>query len=118
MEDMWKKFKEETRQDMENVKEFLRQASANPMIPEPSMFQPKPLEKIDPRISSQVVLEDEKSQTLISQIQDCAQDPLDVSKKKAYGSLAEMVRQLMEKENVSRAQAYRRAKKIVSEKSQ
>jgi hypothetical protein len=116
MEDMWKKFKQETSQDMENIKEFLRQASS-PIIPEPSMFQPKPLEKIDPRISNQVVLEDDKSQTLISQMPTCAQEPQDISRKKFYGSLTETVKQLMQNEQISRAQAYRRAK-ILAKKSQ
>jgi hypothetical protein len=105
MEELWKKFKEETKEDMEKIGEFLRESRfVKPMEKEPNSFQPQPLEKIERNISQQIVLDDENSKK-------------DVSSNKNYGSLTKTVKEIMAKEHISRAQAYRRAKKISTEKS-
>jgi hypothetical protein len=110
MEDVWKKFKEETKGDMEKINDFLKDPSLfKPDGAEPNSFQPRPLEKMEREISENIVIEDdEKSQSSISS----------VSSKKFYGSLSNVVKEMMEKEKISRAQAYRRAKKLAAEKSQ
>jgi hypothetical protein len=123
MEEIWKKFKEETKGDMERIEDYLKNASVlNPLDKEPNMFQPRPLERIDQEISNQVVLENEKSQTIIAQpVKDCVPEVSlvpEASRKKMYGSLSAAVKEIMEKEHVSRAQAYRKAKKMAAEKSQ
>jgi hypothetical protein len=122
MEEMWKKFKQETREDLEKINSFLQEPSlVKPLDKEPNIFQPKPLEKIDQEISNQIVLGDGKSQ-VVTQVQNCVPNMQncvpDVSRKKVYGSLKDIVKELMQKENVSRAQAYRKAKRILEEKSQ
>lgn len=128
MEDLWKKFKEETQESMQKINEFLNETSSdeksqsNEMIMEisqgpesiPQPMLPQPLPEIPP----QVVLDDEKSK--ISQLVEemfPAKKSLS-NRKKIYGKLRDVVKEIMKKENVSRAQAYRKAKKrILNDKS-
>ena len=140
MEDIWKKFKEETKEHMQKINEFLNEVSS---IEKPKLIEPeKPslipnFEKINetsanetsqmpqqtvwiekspneisgetskiPEQIQQVVLENETSQNS------------KLTRKEVYGKMRELVKEIMEKENVSRAQAYRKAKKRLLEKSQ
>lgn len=131
MEDIWKKFKEETKEHIQKINEFLNETFS---IEKPKLIEPeKPFlipnsEKINETSANetsqqtvwiekspseilnetfklseeiqQVVLENEKSQQS--------------SRKEVYGKMRNLVKEIMEKENVSRAQAYRKAKKNVS----
>jgi hypothetical protein len=102
MEDLWKKFKEETKEHMEKINEFLKERSLNnENISNETKVEAKPEVKLNNEISQQIVLEDETSKNEISH----------VSRKDSYGKLKNLVKEIMEKEHVSRAQAYRRAKK-------
>ncbi len=94
MEDLWKKFKEETQESMRKINEFLNETSSN------EKSQTSELEVIKDetsKIGEQIVIEDEKS----------------ISRKNVYGKLKDVVKDIMERENVSRAQAYRKAKKRI-----
>jgi len=107
MEDLWKKFKQETKEDLLKIKEFLNETSLN-----------EKSEQVAKRISRHLVL-DEKTvlaiknanerldETSIKQINEKSQK---IPRKKIYGKLKDLVKEIMEKENLSRAQAYRKAK--------
>ncbi len=98
MEDLWKKFREETKDHMERINAFLKERSQNNGK---NSSEVKVEVKLGNEISQQIVLDDETSKNEISH----------VSKKDNYGRLKDLVKEIMEKEHVSRAQAYRRAKK-------
>ena len=103
MEDLWKKFKEETREHMQKINDFLHEKS---------------LEEKN-RLTEQEKIRNEMSNT-IQQTQQIVlnEDELINSQfpeKKSYGKLKNMVKEIMEKENLSRAQAYRLAKKRILE---
>ncbi len=104
MEDLWKKFKEETKEHIEKINEFLNELNEKSHFQEPLIINEK--SQIFEQ-TQQVVLEDEKSKRISH-----------VPRKKIYGKLKNLVKEIMEKENVSRAQAYRRAKKRFLENSQ
>lgn len=109
MEDIWKKFKEETKGDMEKIHSFIK--DMNTQIPgreEPNSFMPQRIENVELEIAQQVIIEDETLK----------KETTNVSKPKSYGSMSSMVKEIMEKYQISRAQAYRKARKLISEKSQ
>ena len=83
MEDVWQKFKSETSDDLKKIRNFLNEISHDEKSIE---------KKIVKRITSKV---SEKR----------------TPRKKIYGKLKDMVQEIMEKENLSRAQAYRVARK-------
>jgi len=117
MEDLWKKFKEETRGHIQKINEFLNEISSNEKsllneeitkneksqmpqpLPEPVLPVPQLPEHI-PQNFSQIYLENETSKN--SQ-----------TRKNNYGKLKQAVKEIMEKEHLSRAQAYRKAKKRI-----
>jgi len=94
MEEVWKRFKQETKEDLLKIKEFLNETSLN----EKSDQQTK-------RISRHLVL-DKETLTAIK----ANKKPKASSRKKIYGRLKNLVKEIIEKENISRAQAYRKAK--------
>jgi hypothetical protein len=98
MEDLWKKFKEETKEHIQKINEFLNETSSG--------------EKSHP--SETVEIKDETSD--MKQIQQIVLDneTSDNSRKNIYGKLKDTVKEIMEREHVSRAQAYRKAKKEFS----
>ncbi|NIM46954.1 MAG: hypothetical protein GTN40_02225 [Candidatus Aenigmarchaeota archaeon] len=102
MEDLWKKFKQETQEHIEKIIEFLSETSSNEksqlIEPEKPVIIPNNEISQLPEQTQQIVLEENKK----------FKEP---SRKKVYGKLKDLVKEIMEKENVSRAQAYRRAKK-------
>lgn len=100
MEDLWKKFKQETKEDLSKINEFLNEISH--------------LEKshqTTKRISRHLIL-DKETLTAIENINKKPQRKNKTSsRKKIYGKLKDLVKEIMERENLSRAQAYRVAKK-------
>ena len=107
MEDLWKKFKQETKEDLLKIKEFLNETSLN-----------EKSDQVAKRISRHLVLDEETvlaiknanerlDETSIKQINEKSQK---IPRKKIYGKLKDLVKEIMEKENLSRAQAYRKAK--------
>jgi hypothetical protein len=109
MEDLWRKFKEDTKEDMQKIHAFVKEMNTRiPMQENPNPFQPQRIENVEAEISQQIVLDDEKSKN----------ETCDVSKKISYGSMSGLVKEIMDKYQISRAQAYRKAKKLISEKSQ
>lgn len=142
MEESWKKFKEQTEESMRIINEFLDEISPNEKshsnekvtinnemsqepepIPIPTPTMPQPL----PEPSNQVFLDDEKPKIVelpkqlfvdkdeTSQlIQEMFYSKPLSNRRKTYGKLRDMVKGIMEKEHVSRAQAYRRAKRILN----
>jgi putative heme degradation protein len=86
MEDLWQKFKEETTEDLSKIKNFL-----NEMSHDEKSLEKKIAKRIVPKAASSV-----KSKT---------------PRKKIYGKLKDLVQEIMKKENLSRAQAYRVARK-------
>jgi len=143
MEESWKKFKEQTEESMRIINEFLDDISSNEKsqlrkqvimndeisqepepIPQPmSPTMPQPL----PEPTAQVFLDDEKykipelpKQMFVGKdetsqlIQEMFSGKPLSDRKKTYGKLRDMVKEIMEREHVSRAQAYRRAKRILN----
>jgi hypothetical protein len=97
MEDLWKKFKEETKEHMQKINEFLNETSldekSHPIETE-TKDETSEMEQVQ-----QIVLDNETS---------------DNSRKNIYGKLKYIVDEIMKREHVSRAQAYRKAKKEFS----
>ena len=86
MEDLWQKFKEETTEDLNKIKNFL-----NEMSQDEKSLEKKIVKHLSPKPARPV-----KTRT---------------PRKKIYGKLKDLVQEIMEKENLSRAQAYRVARK-------
>jgi len=86
MEELWKKFKEDTKEDLEKINEFLNS-----------------LEKSKTR-KKNIELKSSLSETSMK---------ISHERREIYGKLRDMVKQIMEKEKISRAQAYRRAKLLM-----
>jgi len=105
MEDLWKKFKQETEKHIEKINEFLNETS---------------LKEKSHLIEPEIILNNEKSQVpeQIQQVVLEEKTPKKLSRKQTYGKLKDLVKEIMEKENVSRAQAYRKAKKRFLKNSQ
>lgn len=89
MEDLWHKFKQETKDDLQKIRGFLDEISHH-----------------------------EKSQRTVAVVKRVAHVKKKSSKpktstprKKIYGKLKDLVNEIMEAENLSRAQAYRVARK-------
>jgi hypothetical protein len=106
MEDLWKKFKEETQGHMEKINDFLNERSFSD---EPS--------KVSRQISKHLVL-DEETVIAIKKANEKSPETSQIEvkaspRKKIYGKLKHVVKDIMEKENLSRAQAYRVAKKRI-----
>ena len=86
MEDLWQKFKEETTEDLKKIRNFLDEMSQNE----------KSLEK---KLEKSIVSKEKKL--------------LKTPRKEIYGKMRDLVNDIMEKENLSRAQAYRLARKRI-----
>lgn len=121
MEDIWKKFKDETKEHVEKINEFLNE---KPLNEKSQLIEPeKHLEILNNETSeiSQPVVWREASK-VNEQVQQIVLEENEKSKessrKEVYGKMRDLVKEIMEKENVSRAQAYRRAKKRLLENSQ
>jgi hypothetical protein len=106
MEDLWKKFKQETEKDMKKIRNFLDEISFDETSPKDKIVSPK-------RVSKHLVL-DKETLTAIENSKKKSQAKKKHSpRKKIYGKLTSLVKEIMEKENLSRAQAYRVAKKRI-----
>ena len=97
MEDLWKKFKEETQEHLQKINEFLSEISSDEKSHTKEIVVNDETSKVNEQVE-QVVLDNETS---------------DTSRKNIYGKLRNLVKEIMEKEHVSRAQAYRKAKKRI-----
>ena len=125
MEDLWKKFKQETQKHVQKINEFLNEKSQNEksQIIEPE----KPMINLENEKSQQLVWIEKslneipnKMSEVNEQVQQIVLEKNETKKierKKIYGKLKDLVKEIMEKENLSRAQAYRRAKKKLLENS-
>jgi uncharacterized protein YaaR (DUF327 family) len=88
MEELWKKFKEDTREDLLMIKDFLESFEKS---------KNNRLTKSSPNETSKKIYH---------------------KRQEIYGKMRNLVKEIMEKENISRAQAYRRAKmKFLNETS-
>ena len=102
MEDIWKKFKQETEKDMKKIRNFLNEISFDETSP-----------KEIKRVSRHLVL-DKETVTAVEKSKNKSQAKKKHSpRKKIYGKLTTLVKEIMEKENLSRAQAYRVARKRI-----
>jgi len=90
MEDLWQKFKDETTEDLKKIRNFLNEISRDE-----TSFEKKIKMHIAPK---EKTVSDEKIKK-------------HTPRKKIYGKLKNHVKEIMEKENLSRAQAYRVARK-------
>lgn len=134
MEDIWKKFKEETKEHIQKINEFLNETSS---IEKPKLIEPeKPSlipnsEKINEtsanETSQQTVWIEKSPSEILNETSKLSEEIQQVvleneksqqsSRKEVYGKMRNLVKEIMEKENVSRAQAYRKAKKMFLENS-
>jgi hypothetical protein len=108
MENLWKKFKQETEKDMLKIRNFLDEISFNETSPKEIKTIPAK------RISRHLVL-DKETLTAINTKPKVSKKKSQKRKasprKKIYGKLSNLVKEIMETENLSRAQAYRVARK-------
>ncbi|NIO44414.1 MAG: hypothetical protein GTN36_02570 [Candidatus Aenigmarchaeota archaeon] len=109
MEDHWKKFKQEMQEHIEKINEFLNETSSN----EKSQLV-KPEEPVTISDNEKSQIPEQTQQIFLEENKKSEKS----SRKKIYGKLKDLVKEVMEKENISRAQAYRRVKKRFSENSQ
>ncbi|MFH0929505.1 MAG: hypothetical protein V1818_04105 [Candidatus Aenigmatarchaeota archaeon] len=93
MEDLWHKFKQETKDDLKKIRGFL--------------------DEISHHEKSQKTVKRTKNVALgVATKKKPASKPKTVTpRKKIYGKLKDLVNEIMEAENLSRAQAYRVARK-------
>ena len=113
MEDIWKKFREETEEHMQKIKEFLNEMKTDaiePTQPEIPIMKPDDEKSKIPELPQQVFM-DETSKLIKEMFPNKTSH---LERKKIYGKMRDMVKEIMEKEHLSRAQAYRRAKRILS----
>jgi len=113
MEDLWKKFMEETEEHMQKIKNFLDEMKSHaiePTQPEIPITKPDDEKSKIPEIPQQVFM-DETSQLIQEMFPNKTYDS---ERKNNYGKLRDKVKEIMEKEHLSRAQAYRRAKRNLS----
>jgi hypothetical protein len=107
MEDLWRKFKQETENDLMKIRDFLDEISSDETSPKEITPSPK-------RVSRHLVL-DKETVTAIENSKKKSQAKKKTSpRKKIYGKLTTLVKEIMENENLSRAQAYRIAKKRIA----
>ena len=100
------KFKKETEKDLTKIRNFLDEISFDETSPKEKPVSPK-------RVSRHLVL-DKETVTAIENSKNISQAKKKTSpRKKIYGKLTSLVKEIMEKENLSRAQAYRVAKKRI-----
>lgn len=88
MEDLWQKFKSETSEDLNKIKNFLDEISHN-----------------------ETSTKEKTKRNTVSKAKKSSEKIEHVPRKKIYGKLRGLVKEIMEKENLSRAQAYRLARK-------
>ena len=105
MEDIWKKFKQETEKDMSKIKNFLDEISFGETNPK-EIHKKKAATHLDSEKKKPAA---KITKPMVSRKK--SHDKKDTPRKKIYGKLSDLVREIMEKENLSRAQAYRVAKK-------
>jgi hypothetical protein len=103
MEDLWKKFKEDIQEPMKIINEFLNEKSLNEKSH--AVETQKPMTNLDNETSKMTEI---SQRIVLDELIDSQ-----FSKKKSYGKLRNAVKEIMEKEHVSRAQAYRIAKKRI-----
>ena len=103
MEDIWKKFRQETKEDLEKIRKFLDEISLDETSPTNKTVSSK-------RISRHLIL-DKETLTAIKDSKKSQTKKKTSPRKKIYGKLRDIVKEIMENENLSRAQAYRVAKK-------
>jgi hypothetical protein len=102
MEDIWMKFKKETEKDLMKIRNFLDEISFDETSP-----------KEIKRVSRHLVL-DKETVAAVEKSKEKSQTKKKHSpRKKIYGKLTTLVKEIMETENLSRAQAYRVAKKRI-----
>ncbi len=115
MEDLWKRFKEETRGHIQKINEFLNEESAK----EKTLTPTEPLTVLNSEtqkeINQQIIDETSKQIEQAVWIEKSSENS---SRKEIYGNLKDLVKEIMEKEHVSRAQAYRKARKRFLERTQ
>ena len=107
MEELWEKFKKETREHLEIVNEFIEEKSVSNNTNETLPPQPKTVEVVNAEISQNVFIDEDEKSPLKKKPK--------FPRKRKYGSLKDKVNELMEKEKISRAHAYRMAKKMQKE---
>jgi hypothetical protein len=129
MEDLWKKFKEETREDVLKINEFLNldKESEDDTLDETSLNETfsQFCEEVRSLISDVKLIKDEKSQRIKPIVENSTNETSikqntsnnsiisdRSSRKDVYGKMRNLVRDIMEKDHLSRAQAYRKAKKL------
>ena len=124
MEDLWKKFKEETQQHMQKINDFLNETSpdekSQPIEIEKQVInlenekshQTAWIEKYPNEISNKTEINEQVQQVVLEN-----NETTKIKRKEIYGKMRDLVKEIMERENVSRAQAYRRAKKRFLENS-
>jgi len=121
MEDLWKKFKEETREHMQKINEFLDEKSSDEnstkeikneisLNTEQQVVLNNETSEID-KLPKQIFIEKDETSKLIQEMFPAKKYLPE--RKDIYGKLKEIVKEIMEKEHVSRAQAYRKAKKRI-----
>lgn len=106
MEDIWKKFKQETENDILKIRNFLDEISSD---------ETSPKEKaVSPKVVSRHLVLDKETVVAVEKSKNKSQTKKQHSpRKKIYGKLTNLVKEIMEKENLSRAQAYRVARKRI-----
>jgi len=112
MEDLWKKFREETEEHLQKIKIFLDEIKSDaiePVQPEMPITKPNDEKSKIPELPQQVFM-DETSQLIKEMFPDKTSRS---DRKKTYGKMRDLVKEIMEKEHLSRAQAYRIAKKRI-----
>jgi polyhydroxyalkanoate synthesis regulator phasin len=110
MEDIWKKFREETEEHMQKIKKFLNEMKSDviePTQPEIPITKPNDEKSKIPELPQQVFT-DETSQLIQEMFPNKTSH-----REKTYGKMRDLVKDIMEKEHLSRAQAYRKAKKRI-----
>ena len=112
MEELWKKFREETEEHVQKIKKFLDEIKSDvikPAQPEIPITKPNDEKSKIPELPQQVFM-DETSQLIKEMFPDKTSHS---ERKKTYGKMRDLVKEIMEKEHLSRAQAYRKAKKRI-----
>jgi len=116
MEDLWEKYKQETKEHLQKINEFLDENTDK----EKANSSPGTTAEPDDVASQDVKQTVEETTKQVEQAVwiEKSNENSHASRKNAYGNLKDSVKEIMEKEHVSRAQAYRKAKKIFLSNSQ
>ncbi len=120
MEELWKKHKEEIKRHLSKIENFLQtELNNNDTFNINENSREKIIENDIQQIQDNIVLDENikisdefKMKTKVKKKKGRPRSP----RREIYGKLRDTVKHLMEKENLSRAQAYRRAKKMHDKK--